>query len=396
MGLGYIGLPAASYLASRGHRVLGVDVRTEVVQTINRGDVHIVEPELAGLVQAAVLSGNLCASLVPAEADIFVLAVPTPLTEGCRPDLSYVEAATEAIARHLGAGNLVILESTSPVGTTERVTRLIEEARPDLVEEGRRSFFVAHCPERVLPGQILRELVDNDRIVGGVDAASGERAAAFYRSFVTGQVRVTDARTAELTKLTENSFRDVNIAFANELSVICDRLGVDVWEVISLANRHPRVSVLTPGPGVGGHCLAVDPWFVVSSAPDCSRLIRTARGVNVAKEDWVIRRVLERASRFRTPVVVCLGLTYKPDIDDLRGSPALRVVRSVMRDLSEAEVLCVEPHLTQLDGVAFCTLEEGLRRADVVVGLVAHTAFKAIDATDLQEKGVVDACGLFH
>lgn len=396
MGLGYIGLPTASLLATKGHKVHGVDVRSDVVDTINRGSIHIVEPELDVLVRSAVHSGNLVASLEPAEADLFVLAVPTPFAEGHVPDLSYVDAATESIAPYVRAGNLVILESTSPVGTTERVAERLSALRPDLVEDGRRTFHVAHCPERVLPGHILRELVDNDRIVGGVDPASAEVAAAFYRTFVSGEVLVTNARTAELAKLTENSFRDVNIAFANELSMVCGTLDIDVWEVIALANRHPRVQILNPGPGVGGHCLAVDPWFIVSSASDEARLIRTAREVNVAKEDWVVRRVLDRAERFRKPVIACLGLAYKPDIDDLRESPALHVTRSIIEAMPEAEVLAVEPNLRELEGFDVVPLEEAIGRADIVVGLVAHTPFKRMDRSRLQEKVVIDACGLFR
>ncbi|MCO4746186.1 MAG: UDP-N-acetyl-D-mannosamine dehydrogenase [Proteobacteria bacterium] len=396
MGLGYIGLPTASLLATKGHKVHGVDVRSDVIETINRGDIHIVEPELDVLVRSAVLSGNLRASLEPAESDIFVLAVPTPFREGHQPDLSYVDSATEAIAPYVREGDLIILESTSPVGTTERVAERLEAARPDLCPSGQRKFFVAHCPERVLPGHILRELVDNDRMVGGVDVGSAEKAAAFYNTFVSGEVLVTDARTAELAKLTENSFRDVNIAFANELSVVCHRLGVDVWELISLANRHPRVSILSPGPGVGGHCIAVDPWFIVSSAPEEAKLIRAAREINVAKESWVVARVIERAERFRKPVIACLGLAYKPDIDDLRESPALEVTRALMATLPDGEILAVEPNLHELEGFAITNLDDALQRADIVVGLVAHAPFKRIDRSRLQEKVVIDTCGLFR
>lgn len=396
MGLGYIGLPTASLLATKGHRVHGVDVRADVVDTINRGDIHIVEPELDVLVRSAVHSGNLKASLEPAEADLFVLAVPTPFAEGHQPDLTYVDAATDAVAPYLRSGDLVILESTSPVGTTERVAARLASARPDLATSAGRGFFVAHCPERVLPGHILRELVDNDRIVGGVDPESAEVAAAFYRSFVSGAVLVSDARTAELAKLTENSFRDVNIAFANELSVVCGALGVDVWEVIALANRHPRVQILNPGPGVGGHCLAVDPWFIVSSAPDEARLIRTAREVNVAKEGWVVQRVVDRAQRFRKPVIACLGLAYKPDIDDLRESPALHVTAAIRQALPDAEVLAVEPNLAELEGFDLVDLDQALSRSDIVVGLVAHSPFKRLDRSKLHEKVVIDTCGMFR
>ncbi len=271
IGLGYIGLPTASVLATKGHQVLGVDINAKAVETINQGRIHIVEPDLDILVKSAVNSGNLRASLAPDEADIFILAVPTPFKENHIPDLSYVEAATRTIAPFIREGNIVILESTSPVGTTERVAAIIKELRPELFPpsgvSGQLPVHVAHCPERVLPGHILKEFIDNDRIIGGVDQASGEKTAAFYRTFVRGEVLVTDARTAEMAKLTENSFRDVNIAFANELSLISDRLGINVWELIALSNRHPRVNILQPGPGVGGHCIAVDPWFIVDSAP---------------------------------------------------------------------------------------------------------------------------------
>jgi UDP-N-acetyl-D-mannosaminuronic acid dehydrogenase len=392
VGLGYIGLPTASLLATKGYRVHGVDVSERVVGTINEGRIHIVEPDLDILVRAAVASGNLKAATVPAEADVFVIAVPTPFTEGHAPDLTYVEAATRAITPFVAAGNLVILESTSPVGTTERVAELLFAARPEL----RGAVHVAHCPERVLPGQILRELVDNDRVVGGVDRASTERAATFYRRFVRGEVVETSSRTAELCKLVENSFRDVNIAFANELSVICHGLGVNVWEVIALANRHPRVNILQPGPGVGGHCIAVDPWFIVHTAPDAARLIRTAREINDAKTDWVVERVLEKAHRFRDPVVACLGLAYKPDVDDLRESPALRIYERLQAALGADQVLAVEPNLASTADRPLVGLDEALARADVVVALVAHRPFRFVDPELLKTRIVIDTCGVFR
>jgi UDP-N-acetyl-D-mannosaminuronic acid dehydrogenase len=392
MGLGYIGLPTASLLATKGHRVHGVDVREDVVGTINEGRIHIVEPDLDVLVKSAVLSGNLSASLEPREADVFVIAVPTPFSEGHQPDLSYVEAATRTIAPFVRAESLVILESTSPVGSTERVAALLDEARPDLVEGG-RSFFVAHCPERVLPGRILRELVDNDRVVGGVDRASTTAAASFYRTFVRGEVLETNARTAEMTKLVENSFRDVNIAFANELSVICSELGINVWDLIGLANRHPRVEILQPGPGVGGHCIAVDPWFIVARSPEKSRLIRMAREVNDGKTEWVVEQILARARRFREPVVACLGLAYKPNVDDLRESPALRIAERLRAELGPDAVLCVEPNLERHDELPLMAVDEAIARADVVVGLVAHREFKHIDRELLRARVVIDTCG---
>ncbi len=392
VGLGYIGLPTASLLATKGLLVRGVDTNPRVVETIGRGEIHLKEPELDVLVRSAVNSGNLVAATTPAPAPVTIIAVPTPFKAGHQPDLSYVEAATDAVAPHLRTGDLVLLESTSPVGTTHAIAARLAAARPDLVVDGALSVFVAHCPERVLPGHILRELIENDRIVGGVDAASTEAAAAFYERFVGGEVLRTDARTAELVKLVENASRDVNIALANELSMITHRLGVDVWEVIRLANRHPRVNLLTPGPGVGGHCLAVDPWFIVSSAPEEARLIRRGREVNEAKTHWVIERVLERAARFRDPVVAVLGLTYKPDIDDLRESPALEVARA-LRERVDGTVLACDPNLPRFDEFPLLSLETCLEHADLVVILVAHRAFRALGRAALDDRIVMDVCG---
>ena len=397
MGLGYIGLPTASMLATKGHRVLGVDVAPEIVETINSGNIHIIEPDLDLLVRSAVNSGNLRAALTPAEADTFILAVPTPFREtpDClrTPDLSYVETATRAIAPCLRGGNLVILESTSPVGTTERVRDLIAGLRPDLTPS---SVFIAHCPERVLPGHIIRELVDNDRIIGGVDRASAEKARELYRTFCSGQIILTDSRTAELAKLVENSFRDVNIAFANELSFICDRLGINVWELIELANRHPRVNILQPGPGVGGHCIAVDPWFIVAAAPNEARLIRTAREVNDRKPSWVLEKVRAKATRFRSPVIGCLGLAFKANIDDLRESPALEITREI-RASGIGEVLACEPNLNGgFTEFPLHELGEVLTRADILVVLVDHDEFKAVDRTLLAEKVLIDTRGLWR
>ncbi len=395
LGLGYIGLPTASILANKGMRVLGVDVAPRVVETINRGDIHIVEPELDLLVRAAVNSGNLRAATEPGPADVFIIAVPTPFRDGHQPDLRHVEAAARALAPHLQPGNLVVLESTSPVGTTERVAELILELRPDLVRDGRPAVHVAHCPERVLPGRILVELVENDRVVGGIDDASTEAAAAFYRGFVRGEVVPTNSRTAEMCKLAENSYRDTNIAFANELSMICADLDINVWELIALANRHPRVDILQPGPGVGGHCLAVDPWFIVSSDPERARLIRTAREVNEAKTAWVIERIRARAARFKRPVVAVLGLSYKPDIDDLRESPALAVARALAAD-PEIELLACEPHLADHPELTLVGVDEAIARADIVALLVAHRAFRGLDRERLKERIVIDACGLLR
>ena len=391
MGLGYIGLPTASMLASKGHQVLGVDINPKAVDTINSGRIHIVEPELDVLVHEAVKSGKLKASLRPEPGDTFIIAVPTPFKSENgnpkAPDISYVERATRAIAPCLQEGNLVILESTSPVGTTEAIDRIIASERPELAGK----IHTAHCPERVLPGQILRELVDNDRIVGGSSPVAVAKARALYESFCQGAILETDSRTAELAKLVENAYRDVNIAFANELSLICDRLGINVWDTIALANHHPRVNILQPGPGVGGHCIAVDPWFIVASAPQEARLIRTAREVNDAKPEWVIEQVQQKAGRFREPVIACLGLTFKANIDDLRESPSLAIVQK-LRSLGIGEVLACDPNVTQEQApVPLCGLEPALERADIVLLLVDHKEFGAISAAQLQDDATASA-----
>lgn len=396
MGLGYIGLPTASMLATKGHTVLGVDVSESAVNTINSGHVHIVEPDLDLLVRSAVNSGNLRASLTPEEADTFILAVPTPFkSEGGNlkaPDLSYVEAAAHAIAPYLRAENLVILESTSPVGTTEVVENILRSLRPDL--EGK--IHTAHCPERVLPGQILRELVDNDRIIGGTTKAAIVKARTLYKTFCNGAILETDSRTAELSKLVENSFRDVNIAFANELSIICDRLGINVWETIALANRHPRVHILQPGPGVGGHCIAVDPWFIVSSAPEEARLIRTAREVNDAKPHWVIDKVRTKAARFKDPVIGCLGLTFKADIDDLRESPSLDIVK-ILLNAEIGTVMACDPNVAHHKApFPLYDLKDVLKKADILLLLVDHHEFAEIDPQMIKDKVVIDTKGVLR
>jgi len=392
VGLGYIGLPTASILASKGYDVIGVDVQRNVVETINRGDIHIEEPGLDLLVKSAVNSGKLRATIEPAEADVFFISVPTPLTENKAPDLSYVESASRAILPYLKAGNLVILESTSPPGTTDDVVA------PIVAESGLTlgvDLFVAHAPERVLPGHILREAVENDRIIGGVDPQSTQIASEFYSTFVGGQIFCTDARTAELAKLTENAFRDVNIAFANELSLLCHQLDVNVWELIELANRHPRVNILRPGPGVGGHCIAVDPWFIVHSAPEITGLMATARQVNDAKPNFVIKKVSQHAAKLREPVIACLGVAYKADIDDLRESPALEIAKELAAsDLGE--VLVCEPYVNELDGLNNVSIADALKRADIVVALVPHRQFRRIDPEMLKEKILIDSCGLFN
>lgn len=407
VGLGYIGLPTASLLAMKGYDVAGVEARPEVVESLNKGETLIHEPGLDAMVRAATGSGRLKASATPEKADIFILALPTPFKENKKPDLDFVRAGVEEIAPYLEPGNMVILESTSPAGTTAKIAAWLKELRPDLnypdsqEGEGER-IYLAHCPERVLPGRILRELVENDRIVGGLDAASTEKAVAFYRDFVEGAVLPASSSAAEMAKLAENSFRDVNIAFANELSLICDDLGIDAWEVIRLANRHPRVNILAPGAGVGGHCISVDPWFIVDAAPERARLIRAAREINDGKADWVADRVAKRAERFAKPVIACFGLAFKQDVDDLRESPALRIA-TALSDRPDWRVLVVEPNARELpeplasrQNVERKDWRDALKEADILAFLVGHKEFKAIRARDLAERVVIDACGLLQ
>ncbi|MDX7778617.1 UDP-N-acetyl-D-mannosamine dehydrogenase [Aeromonas hydrophila] len=392
IGLGYIGLPTAAVIASNGIRVLGFDVNHHTVDTINHGKIHIVEPGLEELVRSAVDAGYLTAHTTPQQADIFLVAVPTPFKGDNRePDLSFIQQAAICLAPCLESGNLVILESTSPVGTTEQMANWLAEVRPDLTFPHTAKagscpdIQIAYCPERVLPGHVVRELVDNDRIIGGLDTVSTERAMAFYRLFVkNGDCIATTARTAEMSKLAENSFRDVNIAFANELSLICDRQGIDVWELISLANRHPRVNILQPGCGVGGHCIAVDPWFIVNQNPDLAKLIQQARQVNDYKPLYVVEKIETALSKHLSRKIACLGLSFKPNIDDLRESPALNITRILARGISN-EILVVEPHisalpneLSNLGNVKLVTLEQALEQADVVVQLVKHQQFSDV------------------
>jgi UDP-N-acetyl-D-mannosaminuronic acid dehydrogenase len=398
LGLGYIGLPTASILANKGYQVHGVDVNKKAVDTINRGEIHIVEPDLDILVRSAVNSGNLKASTEPAQADAFLICVPTPFLEGQTkkgrkiPDLSFVEAATRSILPVVAKGNLVVLESTSPPGTTVKMVAGILAAAGWKVGE---DVYVAHCPERVLPGQILREAVGNDRVIGGINAKSAEVAAELYRSFVTGDIHLTDATTAELCKLAENSFRDVNIAYANELSLIAEELGVNAWELIQLANRHPRVNILSPGPGVGGHCIAVDPWFIVDATPKLARLIQCAREVNDAKPYWVVERVKERAKRFKRPVIGVMGLSYKPDIDDLRASPAV-IVAEELKAAKIGKLLVCEPNVKEFAGFTLVSLDRLVREADILVVLTNHRQFYSIDREILKEKVLIDTRGMYH
>lgn len=397
LGLGYIGLPTASIFATKGKRVIGVDVVQSVVDTINDGRIHIEEPDLDILVRAAVQSGNLTAATKPAPADTFIIAVPTPFhhqDEGITPDLSYIKAAVKSIAPVVRPGNLIILESTSPVGTTELMRDWLLE---ELTERRAEDFHFAHCPERILPGEMLMELVTNDRIAGGLTPEAAERACRLYETFCTAEIFLTDARTAELAKLTENSYRDVNIAFANEMSMICDQLDIDVWELIRLANRHPRVKILNPGPGVGGHCIAVDPWFIVSACPERARLIKTARLVNDSKPNHVLEQVRERASRFRKPVIACLGLAFKADVDDLRESPALSIAVDLAHEYGEELIVC-EPYIRELPKALFGKAklepaEDAIQKADIVVLLVDHRPFKRLSRRVLDQRVVIDTRG---
>jgi len=391
VGLGYIGLPTAAVLGSRGYKIHGVEINPKAVETINSGKAHIVEPDLDILVRAAVTTGNLKAYTAPAESDIFMICVPTPLTDDKKPHLDYVRSATKAIIPFLKPGNLVILESTSPPGTTEMIESIVlEESK---LQKGDVHF--AHAPERVLPGKILREVVENDRIIGGIDDASTEKAAEFYSSFVTGKLLKTHCRTAETAKLVENAFRDTNIAFANELSLFCEKMDLDVWELIRLANHHPRVNILTPGPGVGGHCIAVDPWFLVDCAPEETKLIRASREINEAKPHWVVDRVIAKAERFKNPTIACLGLAYKPDIDDLRESPAVEIVKS-LQERGIGELKIVEPNLESHDSFELTSLSDAVESADIVLMLVGHKPFLSIPTAKLAEKIIIDTCGVIN
>lgn len=410
IGLGYIGLPTAAVLASRGINVMGVDVNAEVVATINEGRIHIVEPELDVLVHGAVHAGKLRAFTKPQKAQVFLIAVPTPITADHQPDMTYVEKATRSIASVLEKGNLVVLESTSPVGSTESMARWLSEERPDLTfphQAGEAADVnIAYCPERVLPGAVVQELVRNDRVIGGMTSRCAGRARDLYRTFVQGDCLISDARTAEMTKLTENAFRDVNIAFANELSLICDKIGIDVWTLISLANRHPRVNILRPGPGVGGHCIAIDPWFIVASAPDQARLIRQARVVNDHKPEWVVGKVHEAIDSLKRTKhnisVACLGVSFKANIDDLRESPSLDIAVSLAQD-NDTQILVVEPFIKQLPdslnfrvNVRLLGLAEAMEKADIVVLLVDHDEFRGIQVDALKGKVVIDTRGMIR
>lgn len=416
IGLGYIGLPTAAMFASKGKKVIGVDTNQHAVNTINAGEVHIVEPGLDAIVKNAVDRGCLRATTYPEPADAFLIAVPTPFLPARdessipEPDLSYVQSATKAVAQVLKKGNLVVLESTSPVGTTEQMCAWLAEERSDLSfphTHGEKSDIrIAHCPERVLPGSVVRELVENDRVVGGITAKCSAESIAVYRTFVQGQCVATNARTAEMTKLTENASRDVSIAFANELSIICDKLDIDCWELIELANLHPRVNILQPGPGVGGHCIAVDPWFIISRAPNESQLIRTARQINDSKPDWIVEKVKLAVAKFlsnnvtrtiESVTVSCFGLAFKANIDDLRESPALKIVERLAA-LDFGRLVAVEPNISSVpdslqDKVELVSTAKALECSDICVLLVDHDEFKLVSDSELASAIIIDAKG---
>jgi UDP-N-acetyl-D-mannosaminuronic acid dehydrogenase len=405
VGLGYIGLPTAVCLATGGLDVTGVEVSPGIVELVNRGEAPFAEPDLSVGVSGAVAMGRLTAQREMPAASAYIIAVPTPFADGHRPDLSAVLAAARAIAPVLSGGEVIVLESTVPPGTTRRISELIGSLRPDLRfphAGGDADVHLAHCPERVLPGRIMIEIATNDRVIGGLTPACAERAAGLYRTFCHGQLLITDAASAEMAKLAENAYRDVNIAYANELSLICRRLGLDVWEIRQLANHHPRVDILRPGPGVGGHCIAVDPWFIVDAAPEQATLIATARHVNDQMPGQTAAQIVATSRRFRDPRVACLGLSFKADVEDLRGSPAVEVVRQVAAELPDTKVLAVEPHaaalpdaLDALGNVVLTDTHDALRDADIVALLTDHSCFRAIRRTALAGKVVYDTRGLW-
>ena len=406
VGLGYVGLPTAAVFASRGLNVVGFDVNANTVALINAGKAHIVEPDLDILVNGAVARGKLRAATKAETADVFILAVPTPFTNGKKPDLSYLESAAKTIAPVLAQGNLVILESTSPVGTTVRISEWLASQRPDLKlphNHGEKSdIYIAHSPERVLPGRVLLELTSNDRVVGGLTQNCAERAAAFYKLAINGRCLTTTARTAELVKLAENAYRDINIAFANELSIVSEELGIDPWEAIELANHHPRVNILQPGPGFGGHCIAVDPWFIVDSAPDSTPLIQAARGVNDGKPDRIVQTVKTIANDLDYPTIACLGLAYKADIDDLRESPAVDITRKIAQQMN-CRVVVVEPHiqslpscLAEMKNIRLADLQHAYDDADVILLLTDHSEFRDLPPISRTDQKVIDTRGVWR
>lgn len=399
IGLGYIGLPTAIIAARHGVEVTGVDISQRVVDMTNSARLHIVEPGLSDLLKEVIDNGSLHAQTAPEQADAFFIVVPTPFKGNHKPDISYVEAATRSVIPYLKPGDLFVIESTSPVGTTEMMADIIFAERPEL----KGKIYIAYCPERVLPGNVIHELIHNDRVIGGIDEASTAKAKEFYGIFVKGQLHDTNARTAEMCKLTENSSRDVQIAFANELSIICDKAGINVWELVRLANKHPRVNILWPGAGVGGHCIAVDPYFITAEFPHEARLIADARRINNGKAVWCARRIENAILRFRadnpgkTPKVALMGMAFKPDIDDLRESPARHIIADVTKANPEAEYMIVEPYVDSVDGYDLTPADEAWRKADIVAFLTAHTPFKQLDRNDGRENErlVLDFAGVF-
>ncbi|GAV96146.1 UDP-N-acetyl-D-mannosamine dehydrogenase [Corynebacterium glutamicum] len=409
VGLGYIGLPTAVVLANSGVDVIGVDVKQENVERINRGEVTIVEPGLEDGLKSALESGKFRATTEMVHANAYIIAVPTPFTDDYNVDMKFIYSVAESLAPKLKGDELIILESTSPPKTTRRMAERILALRPDLIADGEPNpenkpvLYFAHCPERILPGKAMEELITNDRIIGGETEEATRRAKEIYASFCTGELLSTNAVTAEMAKLTENSFRDVNIAFANELSLICDNLGINVWELIELANHHPRVNILQPGPGVGGHCIAVDPWFIVAADPLNSRLIRTAREVNDGKPEWVVGKVAEALSGYQAGAkIATLGLAFKADIDDLRESPALNITKELADRFHEHTILAVEPNVGQLpaefdgkDNITLTPYSQAIADADIVILLVDHQEFKGVSATQLKGKAIIDTKGLW-
>ena len=405
VGLGYIGLPTAAFIASKGVKVTGVDVNPGFVDSINRGEVPFFEPGFEDLLKRVVDEGFLKAQAEQIQADAYIVCVPTPFRDNYKVDTKYINAAAEAMAPHLRPGALVVLESTSPPGTTEAMAKHIVELRPDLSldEDSENAIFVAHCPERVLPGQIMEEMESNDRVIGGLTPKGTQMACDLYGTFCTAELLQTNATTAEMAKLTENSFRDVNIAFANELSLISDRLGIDVWELIYLANHHPRVNILQPGPGVGGHCIAVDPWFIVSSVPEEARIIKMAREVNDSKPEWVIKKVKEALDGNTDAIVAALGIAFKNDIDDLRESPSLNIVKQLGQENPQMDIRVVEPNvnvlpdsLAAIPNVSQQDLDTAIEEADLILLLVNHKEFVELDTTKLQGKTVIDTKGVWR
>jgi UDP-N-acetyl-D-mannosaminuronic acid dehydrogenase len=393
IGLGYIGLPTAAIIAQRGIDVQGVDINLSVIETIKRGDIHINEPGIGTRVKQSVNAGFLHVSTTPKEADVHVIAVPTPFKENFEPDTSFVESATRSIIPLLKKGDTFIIESTSPIGTTERMSELIFQMRHEL----KNAIFIAYCPERVLPGNTLMELMNNDRIIGGLDDQSTEKATDFYKIFVTGEIHKTNARTAEMCKLVENSSRDVQIAFANEVSLICDKANINVWELIRLANKHPRVNILQPGSGVGGHCIAVDPYFIVSDFPIESRLINSAREINNYKALWCADKIQKARAQFkqahaREPFIALMGLSFKPNIDDLRESPAKYIAQKILQSMNN-QVLIVEPNIREHDEFILTEYQNAYEKADIVAFLVAHDEFKKLKYRE--DKVILDFCGIF-